>query len=76
MKKSANYRRLTLLALASSALVASCADAYRYPCQNPSKANSAECSCENTTRTKNKALGALESQATTTTLRLLVGFDC
>ena len=69
------YRLIALL-LASSALVASCADAYRYPCQDPSKANSAECSCENTPRTKNKALGALESQATTTTLRLLVGFDC
>ena len=76
MKKSANYRRLTLLILASSALVAACGDTYRYPCQDPSKANSAECSCENTTRTKNKALGAVESQATTTTIRLLVGFDC
>ena len=70
------YRKTLILGLLSSALVASCADAYRYPCQDPSKANSAECSCENTTRTKNKALGAVESQATTTTLRLLVGFDC
>jgi hypothetical protein len=69
------YRLIALL-LASSALVASCADAYRYPCQDPAKANSTECSCEQTPRTKNKALGALESQATTTTLRLLVGFDC
>jgi len=69
-------RRVTLIALLSSALVAACSDAYRYPCQDPSKANSAECSCQNTARTKNKALGALESQATTTPLRLLVGFDC
>jgi len=69
-------KRLLAIALASSWVMASCADAYRYPCQDPSKANSTECSCENTPRTKNKALGAVESQATTTTLRLLVGFDC
>ena len=71
-----HYKRLIALGLLSSALVASCADAYRYTCQDPAKANSTECSCENSTRTKNKALGALESQATTTTLRLLAGFDC
>ena len=71
-----HYKRLIALGLLSSALMAACSDAYRYPCQDPSKAKSQECSCENTTRTKNKALGALESQATTTTLRLLVGFDC
>jgi len=69
------YRLIALL-LASSALVAACADAYRYPCQDPAKANSAECSCEQAPRTKNKALGAIESGATTTTLRLLAGFDC
>lgn len=70
--------RLTLTFLLSSALVASCADAYRYPCQDPAKANTAECSCTNPNapRTKNKALGAIESGATTTTLRLLAGFDC
>jgi len=68
--------RLIALALASSALVASCADAYRYPCQDPAKANTAECSCNQEPRTKNKALGAIESGATTTTIRLLVGFDC
>jgi hypothetical protein len=65
-----------LFLLASSALVAACADAYRYPCQDPSKANNTECSCDQQPRTKNKALGALESQATTTTVRLLVGLDC
>lgn len=69
------YRLIAIL-LASSALIAACSDTFRYPCQDPSKANSAECSCENSPRTKNKALGAVESQATTTTLRLLVGFDC
>lgn len=69
------YRLIALLCL-SSWVMAACGDAYRYPCQDPSKANTAECSCENTTRTKNKALGAIESQATTTTIRLLVGFDC
>jgi len=69
-------KALFLTALSASALLAACSDAYRYPCQDPSKANSAECSCEQAPRTKNKALGALESQATTTTLRLLVGFDC
>ena len=70
------YRKILILGLLSSALVAACADAYRYPCQNPAKANTADCSCENTPRTKNKALGAIESGATTTTLRLLAGFDC
>ena len=70
------YRKTLILGLLSSALVASCADAYRYPCQDPTKANSAECSCDQQPRTKNKALGAIESGATTTTLRLLAGFDC
>ena len=70
------YLKPLIVLLLSAGLMASCADAYRYTCQDPAKANSTECSCENSTRTKNKALGALESQATTTTLRLLVGFDC
>ena len=70
------YRKTLIIGLLSAAMLAACSDAYRYPCQDPAKANSAECSCENSPRTKNKALGALESQATTTTLRLLVGFDC
>jgi hypothetical protein len=70
------YRKTLIIGLLSSALLAACSDAYRYPCQDPSKANSIECSCDQTPRTKNKALGAVESQATTTTIRLLVGFDC
>ena len=70
------YLKPLIVLLLSAGLMASCADAYRYPCQDPSKADSAEFSCENTPRTKNKALGALETGATTTTLRLLAGFDC
>lgn len=70
--------KATLTLLALSALAGACSDAYRYPCQDPTKANTAECSCTNpdAPRTKNKALGAIESGATTTTLRLLAGFDC
>ena len=70
------YLKPILIALTLSGLAAACGDTYRYPCQDPSKANSAECSCENTPRTKNKALNAVESGATTTTLHLLAGFDC
>ena len=67
-----------LILLFSGAVLASCGDTYRYPCQNPAKANSAECACgvNGLGRTKNKALNAIESGATTTTLRLLAGFDC
>ena len=67
-----------LALLASSALVAACSDVYRYPCQDPAKANTAECSCTSpdAPRTKNKALGAIETGVTTTTIHLLVGFDC
>jgi hypothetical protein len=70
------YLKVTLLALTLSGLAAACGDRFRYPCQDPAKANSTECSCDQQPRTKNKALGALESQATTTTVRLLVGLDC
>jgi hypothetical protein len=67
-----------LIVLSASALLAACGDTFRYPCQDPAKANSAECSCTNPNapRTKNKALNAVESGATTTTLRPLAGFDC
>ena len=65
-----------LTALALSALAGACGDTYRYPCQDPAKANTAECSCDQQPRTKNKALGAIESGATTTTIHQLVGFDC
>ena len=72
-------KALCLTALSLSAWVmASCGDTYRYPCQDPTKANTAECSCTNPNapRTKNKALGAVESGVTTTTIHQLVGFDC
>ena len=63
---------------AFSALAAACGDRFRYPCQDPAKANKTECACgaDGLGRTKNKALNAVESGATTTTLRLLAGFDC
>jgi hypothetical protein len=57
-------------------ILTSCGDTYRYPCQDPAKSNSAECQCGLQPRTKNKALNAVESNATTTTLHLLAGFDC
>lgn len=68
--------RPILIALASSALVAACGDTYRYPCQEPAKANTPECSCNQQPRTKNKALNGVESGITTTTIHALVGFDC
>jgi hypothetical protein len=72
------YLKVTLLALTLSGLAAACGDRYRYPCQDPDKANKMECACgaDGLGRTKNKALNAVESGATTTTLRLLAGFDC
>ena len=72
------YLKATLLALTLSALAAACGDRFRYPCQDPAKANKMECACgaDGLGRTKNKALNAVESGATTTTLRLLAGFDC
>jgi len=53
-----------------------CADRFRYSCQDPANTNKSECQCEQGTRTKNKALGAIESAMTTTTLKEIVGFDC
>jgi hypothetical protein len=53
-----------------------CADRFRYPCQDPANAKTTECQCEQGTRTKNKALNAIESAMTTTTLKEIVGFDC
>ena len=63
------------LLLMSISLLAACGDRFRYPCQDPAKANLAECSCGNQPRTKNKALNAVET-ATTTTIPQLAGFDC
>jgi len=72
------YRKTLILGFLSSLLLGACGDGFRYPCQNPAKANTPECSCTNpdAPRTKNKALGAIETGATTTTIHLLVGFDC
>lgn len=66
------------LALVSILLVAltGCADRFRYSCQDPANTNKSECQCEQGTRTKNKALGAIESAMTTSTLKEIVGFDC
>jgi hypothetical protein len=53
-----------------------CSDRFRYPCQDPANTNKTECQCNQEPRTKNKALGAIESAITTTTLKEIVGFDC
>ena len=65
-----------LLILIPLTLLSACASTYRYPCQDPAKANKMECACgaDGLGRTKNKALGVVET-APTTTLGL-VGFDC
>lgn len=65
-----------LLALLTSTTLVGCADRFRYPCQDPANTNKTECQCEQGTRTKNKALGAVESAMTTTTLKEILGFDC
>ena len=67
-------RYLALMTFSLLALSA-CGDTYRYPCQNPAKAKTAECQCDAQPRTKNKALNAVET-ATTTTIPQLAGFDC
>ena len=54
--------KITSLAVVGLFVLAACSDSYRYPCQDPAKANSPECSC--TPRTKNKALGAVEIPTT------------
>ena len=70
------YLKVTLLTLTISAMTAACADRFRYPCQDPANTNKTECQCEQNPRTKNKALGAIESAMTTTTLKEILGFDC
>lgn len=67
--------RLAVIAVAG-AFLAGCADTYRYPCQNPANATKLECQCDQAPRTKNKALGAIETGTTTTTIARLVGLDC
>jgi len=68
-------KRLLLIS-ATLITLTGCADRFRYPCQDPAKTNSAECQCNQEPRTKNKALGAVESAVTTTTLKEIVGLDC
>lgn len=43
-------------------ILAACSDSYRYPCQDPAKAYTAECSCR--PRTKNQALSAVQIPTT------------
>ena len=68
--------RKSLVLLVFLAPLTACADRFRYPCQDPAKANSTECSCNQEPRTKNKALGAIETGITTTTLKEILGLDC
>ena len=68
-------RRVALVGVLLVALTG-CADRFRYSCQDPANTNKSECQCEQGTRTKNKALGAIESAMTTSTLKEIVGFDC
>ena len=51
-------------------ILAACGNAYRYPCQDPAKAYTSECSC--TPRTKNKALNAVQIPTTDG----VVGVNC
>ena len=68
--------RKSLILLMFLAPLLGCADRFRYTCQDPANTNKTECQCEQGTCTKNKALGAVESAITTTTLKEIVGFDC
>jgi hypothetical protein len=68
-------KRLLLIS-ATLITLTGCADRFRYPCQDPANTNKTECQCEQNPRTKNKALGAVESAMTTTTLKEILGFDC
>ena len=68
--------RKSLILLVFLTPLLGCADRFRYPCQDPANTNKTECQCEQNTRTKNKALGAVESAVTTTTLKEILGFDC
>jgi hypothetical protein len=43
-------------------LLAACGNSYRYPCQDPAKAYTPECTC--TPLTKNKALNAVQIPTT------------
>jgi hypothetical protein len=54
--------KITSFVVVGLFVLASCGNSFRYPCQDPDKAYTAECSC--TTRTKNKALGAVQIPTT------------
>ena len=66
----------SLILLVFLGSLTACSDKFRYPCQDPANAKKQECQCDQEPRTKNKALGAIESGITTTTLKELLGFDC
>ena len=51
-------------------LLSACSNSYRYPCQDPAKAYTPECSCR--PRTKNQALGVVQIPTTDG----VVGVDC
>ena len=54
--------KITNLFVVGLFVLAACSDSYRYPCQDPAKAYTPECSC--TPRTKNKALSAVQVPTT------------
>lgn len=54
--------KITSLTIVGLFVLAACSDSYRYPCQDPAKAYTPECSC--TPRTKNKALSAVQIPTT------------
>ena len=54
--------KITSLFVVGLFMLAACSDSYRYPCQDPAKAYTPECSC--TPRTKNKALSAVQVPTT------------
>lgn len=62
--------KITSLAVVGLFMLAACSDSYRYPCQDPAKAYTVECSCR--PRTKNQALGVVQIPTTDG----IVGIDC
>ena len=69
--------KITSLAVVGLFVLAACGDSYRYPCQDPEKAYTAECSC--TPRTKNKAISAFNPDVATdfpSTTHGIRGINC
>jgi hypothetical protein len=69
--------KITSLFVVGLFVLASCGDSYRYPCQDPAKAYTVECSC--TARTKNKAISAFNPDVTTdfpSTTHGIRGINC